>query len=404
MAIIKQIQIGTSAYDIGAKYTAGGVNIEQELNGKINNTGEEICSDLTLISEDTTVGNNNTFSVRSPRSDGSFDNAYFRPGTGSGAVFAYASRTSSESDFTQQNYLQLTATESILNKPLTIGSGGTGANTKAAARTNLGVSLADRIETTNGSFRAYSGTYDGETALYLLAYDSSGNRVTEGTTTPFILGSSANPMTRMYANRFTITDTPEDGVGRSSTFYIGTDGAARIWHYKDGTGYNSIIFGETSTSLGQPLTIGSGGTGGTTRLEAADNLRFSSLTIGTALTDGSNLNNITTFGNYYLGSNSYTITNSPTTSLYDLTVGCLRNNATYLYQRIITNKNGTIYYRSRQGASASWSDWYTIKPGDYLPLSGGTVTGATKFNSTVTIGSAKFTYDSTNNALKLSFV
>lgn len=38
----------------------------------------------------------------------------------------------------------------------------------------------------------------------------------------------------------------------------------------------------------------------------------------------------------------------------------------------------------------------------YLPLSGGTVTGATTFNSTVKIGNATLTYDSTNKRMVIS--
>ena len=264
MATIKQIKIGTTDYDIGAKYTEDGTEIRQALNEKINRTGQEDCPNLIL-----NINSGGRIDITKTRDDNSEDTVRIRPGTNEGVIVGYNKKTADATDSTQVNYLQLT---------------------------------------------------------------------------------------------------------------------------------------ETSSVLKQPLTVDSGGTGATSRLAAADNLRFSSLTIGTSLEDGTNLNNITTFGNYYNGSNNNTFTNCPTTALFDLTVGCLRGNSTFLYQKIVTNKSGIVYYRSKQGASASWSDWYVMKPGDYLPLSGGTVTGATKFNSTVTIGSARFTYDSTNKALKLSFV
>ncbi len=398
MAIIKQIKIGSTAYDIGAEYTADGSSIRQELNGKINRTGQEDCPNLILAI------NSGRIDVTGTRDDNSEDTIRIRPGTNVGVIVGYNKKAADATDSTQVNYLQLTDTQSILNKPLTVGSGGTGGKTAAEARTNLGVAPANRLETTNGSLRAISSTYASENAVYLMGYDPNDNKVIEDALPHFVLGSPSAPFRRTYSQCHTLIRTVNN-VPYSGDFYIGNEtGNIIIQGLKDDSEFNFLSLQAETTTLGKPLALSSGGTGGNGRLAAADNLRFSSLSNGTSLADGANLNNITTPGNYYNGSNDNTYTNCPTTNLFDLTVGHLRGHSTYVYQKIVTNKSGKTYYRSKQGSDASWSDWYVMTPGEYLPLSGGTVTGATKFNSTVTIGSAKFTYDSTNKALKLSFV
>lgn len=399
MAIIKQIKIGSTAYDIGAEYTADGNSIREALNGKINRTGQEDCPNLIL-----NINSGGSINVTTARTDNSEDTIAIRSADNLGVIVGYDKKAANATDSTQVNYLQLTETSSILKKPLTVESGGTGGKTAAEARTNLGVAPANRLETTNGSLRATSGLYGEANAIYLIGYNTDGNQVPENAAPHFCLGDEDAPFRRTYALCNTVIRTVNNSSYKSD-FYIGSDtGNTIIKAYKDGSSINYLFLQEESTALGKPLTIGSGGTGGTSGLEAANNLRFSSLTDGTALTNGTDLNNITTFGNYCHRIDDNTYTNCPTTLFFDLTVGCLRGKSTFLYQKIVTNKSGTVYYRSKQGASASWSDWYVMKPGDYLPLSGGTVTGATKFNSTVTIGSARFTYDSTNKALKLSFV
>lgn len=399
MATIKQIKIGTTDYDIGAKYTEDGTEIRQALNEKINRTGQEDCPNLIL-----NINSGGSINVTTTRTDNSEDTVVIRPENNLGVIVGYDKKAANATDSTQVNYLQLTETSSILKKPLTVESGGTGGKTAAEARANLEVALASRVEGIYGSLRAISSTYNSENAVYLIGYDLNDNKVLESALPHFILGSPSAPFRRTYTQCHTAIKTVNNDSYIADLYADKDTGDATIEASKNNSKFNYLSLRAEDTVLGKPLTIGSGGTGATSRLAAADNLRFSSLTIGTSLEDGTNLNNITTFGNYYNGSNNNTFTNCPTTALFDLTVGCLRGNSTFLYQKIVTNKSGIVYYRSKQGASASWSDWYVMKPGDYLPLSGGTVTGATKFNSTVTIGSARFTYDSTNKALKLSFV
>lgn len=112
-----------------------------------------------------------------------------------------------------------------------------------------------------------------------------------------------------------------------------------------------------------PLNIDWGGTGGSTKLEAANSLDFWSLTEGTTIAANTNLNNITTPGNYKCSNSadSKTLINTPsgfsdTGYLFTMKVGCLPDNPTYIYQEITLFSYNTHYYRRKHGSEA-WQPW-----------------------------------------------
>lgn len=123
------------------------------------------------------------------------------------------------------------------------------------------------------------------------------------------------------------------------------------------------------------IPVANGGTGKTTSLEAANNLKVFSLSEGAQIANGTDLDTITTVGNYRCTNSTdlASLTNSPTSSaLFSMKVGHLPNNPEYLYQEITTFYNGRHYYRKKSGADAAWSDWYADYNGSSaIPVSGG---------------------------------
>lgn len=83
---------------------------------------------------------------------------------------------------------------------------------------------------------------------------------------------------------------------------------------------------------------------------------------GTALTSGADLNTITTIGNYYASSSSLgkSMLHRPkSVSLYFYlkNYSLTGTDSAYIRQELTSYRNGT-FFRTRPGASASWSDWF----------------------------------------------
>lgn len=128
-----------------------------------------------------------------------------------------------------------------------------------------------------------------------------------------------------------------------------------------------------------PVPIASGGTSATTKLDAANSLEVMSLSQGTEIPVNTDLNTISTVGNYYCSTtvNTETLTNCPSARAFKMEVGRSVNTG-YLYQKITRFDTGVIYYRYNDSVSFNVSKWSTWKDfGAFLPITGGTITNGT---------------------------
>ncbi len=80
----------------------------------------------------------------------------------------------------------------------------------------------------------------------------------------------------------------------------------------------------------------------------------------TEIPASSNLNNYLTPGNYYVGSsNASTITNSPTTSAFYMSVSKNSSGSSYIHQNLRT-LYGVTYYRCMRDTGTAYSDWVQL--------------------------------------------
>ena len=94
------------------------------------------------------------------------------------------------------------------------------------------------------------------------------------------------------------------------------------------------------------------------------NLTQKALHGGTALTSRTNLNTITTIGNYYAATNSIanSLQNCPIKKAFHMYVGLSDGkNTGYEYQEIVAAETGSRYYRRRKGNDTEgWTDWTVL--------------------------------------------
>ena len=302
--------------------------------GAVAKTGDTMSGTLTID------GGDGQKSVYIHRNIGDAKHSEVLQITGNGGAGIYLNK-----DNVTQNSLILNETTSVLRKPLTLASGGTGASTPAAALENLGAFAKTGGTITGGltidsdedqkSFwinRTINGsackmalqiTGEGNTGIYLTQNNSIVNSliltptstvlrnplgVTSGGTgantveearvnlgiTPANIGAVAKTGDTLSGDLKVDGGTEQktisvirtiDDVAHSGIVQITGTGGAGVYLTKDGTIMNSLILTETASVLRKPLTLASGGTGGTTKETARTNLGIMS---GTSLPDAAN--------------------------------------------------------------------------------------------------------------------
>ena len=140
-----------------------------------------------------------------------------------------------------------------------------------------------------------------------------------------------------------------------------------------------------------------GGTSQNNGVKLAKLTETPSLTQGDPIANGTDLNTITTIGNYRCSAtaDAESLTNCPCIGyLFTMRVGHLPNNPTYLYQEIIKWSDGTRYYRRKNGASANWSEWVeSFDSADIIPVKNGGTGASTAAGARTNLG---FTYGTSN--------
>lgn len=177
----RQTQIAVDLAQSAIEGTVAG-DLLQKIGGKVNRVGDAMTGPLTIGTWDAGV-NNNYFAC--------FNDDSSRPGgnpcrvalgaTSNGEGFVNTGYFNDKSTFTTYNALTLKQDSTVLNKPLTVASGGTGATTLAGAQSNLKVPSAQRV---SNSFSLEGGLLAGWVDYYmqggLVVLDLVADRMTGG--------------------------------------------------------------------------------------------------------------------------------------------------------------------------------------------------------------------------------
>lgn len=161
--------------------------------------------------------------------------------------------------------------------------------------------------------------------------------------------------TSMEASMFAIqrkVEMPDGSIAKEDVFRVGiTDDGQQVLHFM------------------LPVPISEGGTGARNEGDAADNLMVQSIGAGMEIPAGTDLNTLTTPGNYVCGftSNVAGFANKPAplTNAFRLTVfkvlGNTEHNANegHRGQLIMDWTSGREYYRVYNGSSKNWGSWRT---------------------------------------------
>ena len=167
---------------------------------------------------------------------------------------------------------------------LPIAQGGTSATTAAGVRNNLGLgNTTGALPIANGGTGATSAS---AARAKLGAMGNSGDQE--------LVNASFRVIDENGESNGLMVRRKKDGVYHSATVRGGTNGGALYGYYVvdakgNSTQKNYLIMGEDETSFLKPLNIGGGGTGGTTKTEALNNLGISLNSVrfaGSAVNDG----------------------------------------------------------------------------------------------------------------------
>lgn len=159
--------------------------------------------------------------------------------------------------------------------------------------------------------------------------------------------------------------------GTYPVFQVGTEaGENPFLQFADGKGHDLFTVDSTGKpTFAKPVPIPSGGTDATNEGDAADNLMVQSIGAGMEIPAGTDLNTLTTPGNYVCGftSNVAGFANKPTplTNAFRLTVFKVLGNTEHSAneghrgQLIMDWTSGREYYRVYNASSGLWGSWRT---------------------------------------------
>jgi hypothetical protein len=122
--------------------------------------------------------------------------------------------------------------------------------------------------------------------------------------------------------------------------------------------------GPAGTSIDLPVAIANGGTGAITAQAAANALQVCGIGSGIIISDGADLNDYKTVGNYVCMGNATagSLANNPSGAVaFRMVVGLPAGTDDFLNQEITAYNNGTRYFRRYTTASDSWGPWYKFE-------------------------------------------
>ena len=243
----------------------------------------------------------------------------------------------------------IVGTMPLLELPVSVENGGTGATTAKDAANNLSVPtlLGGTEIPANADLNNYKtvGSY----------YCSSDSRAAGLTNCPI---SASFTMKVFYAwgtSGYVAQEIVNGGSG--TRFYRWGNVANGSWQSwkRDYTTASP----PTPSDINGTIPITKGGTGATTAADAVNNLGVYSIKSGTAITAGSDLNSYTTVGNYYCSSDGTAsgLTNCPIKVSFTMRVVYAWGTSAFVGQEVTNGASGVRFYRWCNVSSGTWSSW-----------------------------------------------
>ena len=156
------------------------------------------------------------------------------------------------------------------------------------------------------------------------------------------------------------------GVDTTNVIAFGTNGTLKTAHFAhtateiEWKEFASLSHTHSASDINSgTLTIARGGTGATNASSAANSLGVATLLTGTSITDGADLNNYTTVGNYCCGQSADAVglTNCPTQVAFTMKVFYANGSNRYIGQEITEYSTGVKHYRLYYKDNNTWGGW-----------------------------------------------